>query len=51
MNADELHAIADNLRRAYRRPSIEMTPGEYISHESINALADAIDELAKGRAT
>lgn len=42
----QLRAAATRLRERYGPPSVAMRPGEYLSHESIRALADALDEVA-----
>lgn len=42
-----LRAAADVLRRRYRPPSVGMTPGDYLVHEGMRALADALAEVAE----
>lgn len=45
MRAHELHQTASYLRERYVPPEPTMTPGKYVSHEAMHALADALDRV------
>ena len=46
MTPEQMRNVADRLRRRYPPPHPGMTPGRYVSCETVHAFADALDEEA-----
>lgn len=46
LSSSQLRRAAEGLRRRYSPPSVAMSPGEYLVHEGLRALADALEDVA-----